>query len=219
MKKFFFLAIALVAAVSMNAATLSFTEVKAAGSLNGQTLGSGNLTLTITDAGDKVSVDENKTKFGDADGYWQSEFRLKTGGKSSSNNTMTLHVAEAGTLYIYARTGSNSATDRNIVLTKSESEVFNHTLLESEAISVSEESGDVSVYPIFTVEVTAGDYVVTYPVGSVNIYGFGLNEKIGSEVTAVENVKVSSPAQKVIENGQLIIIKNGVRYNSLGAKL
>lgn len=37
--------------------------------------------------------------------------------------------------------------------------------------------------------------------------------------SAVENVKVSAPAQKYIENGMLIIIKDGVRYNALGAKL
>ncbi len=36
---------------------------------------------------------------------------------------------------------------------------------------------------------------------------------------AVENVKTSTKAMKVIENGQLIIIKDGVRYNALGAKL
>lgn len=35
--------------------------------------------------------------------------------------------------------------------------------------------------------------------------------------TAVENVEAAVKAQKVIENGQLIIIKNGVRYNALGA--
>jgi len=36
--------------------------------------------------------------------------------------------------------------------------------------------------------------------------------------TAVDNV-AAQKAYKVIENGQLIIIKNGVRFNALGAKL
>lgn len=39
------------------------------------------------------------------------------------------------------------------------------------------------------------------------------------EGTAVENVEAIQKAEKVIENGQLIIIKNGVRYNALGVAL
>ena len=36
---------------------------------------------------------------------------------------------------------------------------------------------------------------------------------------AIENVNTTVKAVKVFENGQLVIIKNGVRYNSLGAQL
>ena len=35
-------------------------------------------------------------------------------------------------------------------------------------------------------------------------------------VTALEHTALSEPATKVIENGQLVIIKNGIRYNALG---
>ena len=38
-------------------------------------------------------------------------------------------------------------------------------------------------------------------------------------LTAVDNTEVSAKAIKVLENGQLIIIKNGVRYNVQGAKI
>ena len=38
-------------------------------------------------------------------------------------------------------------------------------------------------------------------------------------VEAVENVNAAVKAIKTIENGQLVIIKNGVRYNALGAQL
>ncbi len=44
-------------------------------------------------------------------------------------------------------------------------------------------------------------------------YGFTI------EPTAVENIEAASDVIKFIENGQLIIIKNGVRYNALGARL
>ena len=42
---------------------------------------------------------------------------------------------------------------------------------------------------------------------------------IESEVTALEHTALSEPATKVIENGQLVIIKNGIRYNALGTTL
>ena len=42
---------------------------------------------------------------------------------------------------------------------------------------------------------------------------------IATEGSALENTQVTEKAIKVIENGQLIIIKNGVRYNALGAVL
>ena len=37
--------------------------------------------------------------------------------------------------------------------------------------------------------------------------------------TPAENVKDAVKAVKSFENGQLVIIKNGVKYNALGAQL
>ncbi len=39
------------------------------------------------------------------------------------------------------------------------------------------------------------------------------------ETTAISNTAVESKAVKFFENGQLVIIKNGVKYNALGAQL
>jgi hypothetical protein len=39
------------------------------------------------------------------------------------------------------------------------------------------------------------------------------------DTTAIENTAVENKAVKVIENGQVIIIKNGVRYNTLGVEI
>ena len=44
-------------------------------------------------------------------------------------------------------------------------------------------------------------------------------EEEPGEGQAIENTTVKSKAVKTIENGQLIILKNGVRYNALGAQL
>ncbi len=42
---------------------------------------------------------------------------------------------------------------------------------------------------------------------------------VGNFSTAIDNTVIDSKAVKTIENGQLVIIKNGVRYNALGAQL
>ena len=39
------------------------------------------------------------------------------------------------------------------------------------------------------------------------------------EEQAVDNVNANVKAVKLIENGQIVILKNGVRYNALGAQL
>ena len=42
---------------------------------------------------------------------------------------------------------------------------------------------------------------------------------VGDFTTAIDNTAVESKAVKFFENGQLVIIKNGVKYNALGAQL
>ena len=42
---------------------------------------------------------------------------------------------------------------------------------------------------------------------------------VGNFPTALSNIAVESKAIKFFENGQLVIIKNGVKYNALGAQL
>ena len=42
---------------------------------------------------------------------------------------------------------------------------------------------------------------------------------VGDFTTAISNTAVESKAVKFFENGQLVIIKNGVKYNALGAQL
>jgi len=51
------------------------------------------------------------------------------------------------------------------------------------------------------------------------MYGFRVKSIDLDAATAVENVFDGVKAVKTFENGQLVIIKNGVRYNALGAQL
>lgn len=135
------------------------------------------ITLEITDTDGKLAVDGNNCWFGDEETQEKFTHRLKTGGKSSSKNALSMTVAEAGTLKIYVRTGSNSATDRNLVLTQDGVELFNQVIQESDAIKVkgmdsSDPEKETNVYPIISVPVAAGTVAITYPTNSLNFYAF-----------------------------------------------
>lgn len=225
MKKFFFFAAAAIAALSMNAQQITFTEDDMdILDLDGYVFNADGFKLTCTDEGGKMAVDANNCYFGDADEQIKFEYRLKTGGKSTSKNALTLTIPAAGKLYIYARTGKNEAVDRNVVVTQFGSELLNHVMLESEAIEVAgldskEPEKMTKVYPILTCNVSAGEVVIAYPVGSINFYGFSLGAPIaptqGLEAQVAEPVK----AAKRIVDGQVVIEKDGRLFNLLGAEI
>ncbi len=48
---------------------------------------------------------------------------------------------------------------------------------------------------------------------------FSVTIKEHSDISALENVEMKQEARKVIENGQIYIIRDGVRYNMLGAEV
>ena len=62
----------------------------------------------------------------------------------------------------------------------------------------------------------AGDVVIKLVVNTSNIFGVRIDQLQGQ---GVENVLDAVKAVKTFENGQLVIIKNGVRYNALGVQL
>ena len=53
--------------------------------------------------------------------------------------------------------------------------------------------------------------------GNVTLYNFTLYA--GDQPTGVDNINTTVAPVKVIENGQIFIISNGVKYNAQGAKL
>ncbi len=64
---------------------------------------------------------------------------------------------------------------------------------------------------------TAADLTISAPgarVRKITTPGAGEEPK-----EAIDNIEAGEKAVKFFENGQLIILKNGVRYNALGAKL
>ena len=74
--------------------------------------------------------------------------------------------------------------------------------------------------------VAVGDYVEV--VGDLTKYnttpetvgkGNATVEKLAKPTTAIDNTTLSTPSVKTIENGQLVIIRDGVKYNAMGVRL
>lgn len=223
MKKFFLFA-ALFAAMTVNAEQIIFTEVAAKGSLNGKSFKDGEFALSITDEAGKVEVDSNSCYFGTAEAQEKFALRLKTGGKSQvkedATNALLLTVPAAGHLFICARTGSNSATNRNVALVQNGDTILNHVLLESEAVLVKgldseDPEKETKVYPVLNCDVKEGDIDIFYPEGAINFYSFAFRAKGQGLDNTNEAVKV----EKFYRDGQIVIRKNGVEYNVLGAQL
>ena len=61
----------------------------------------------------------------------------------------------------------------------------------------------------------AGDVIIKMVSNTSNIFGVRI-EKLQDE-TAIENVNASAKAQKVFRNGQVLILKEGVYYTMLGS--
>lgn len=222
MRKIFFLAAAMLAAVTVSAQRIEFTEVIAAEAFGtSKTISNGDVELIIDNRGGKMSVDGNKTKFGTSTAdMWQSTHRLKTGGMSSVTEGqelgMTLYVPSAGVVKVYARTGSSSAT-RAIVLIQDGVEVLNHAFTDNEAVV----DGEVKIFPIFTSErVAEGEIDIQFgkvpegESGNGGMYIYAI--EFVSDGQGIQDAMVAPKAKKVMENGQMIIVRDGVKYNALG---
>lgn len=214
MKKIFTLIAAVAFAATASAQVLSFDTEYDKGAVPAS-FSNGDLVLSVTDTEGKLAVDANSAYFGTPESYVSFGYRLKTGGKSSLKNNLTLTLPVDGTLKVYARTGSNGATDRNVILTQNETELANKIVSESEAGKVTIGEKENNVYPIITVEAKKGDVAITYPVGSMNFYAFELVNAAG--VSTILTPKADSKTYnlagvQVSENAKGLKIKNGKKY-------
>ena len=194
---------------------IAFTDGDTAG--DGVVFSKGEFKLTQVDKNAKTAIDDNSAYFGTADNYQKFTHRLKTGGASSSKNSLTLTIPSDGTLNVYVRTGSNSATDRNLVLTQDGTELYNKVVQESDAITVTMGEKDNNVYPVISVEVKAGEVAVGYPTGSLNFYGFEfIAGTSGVNAVTVEkaknNIRYNLAGQRVDESYKGVVIMNGKKF-------
>lgn len=190
MKKIFTLIAATLLCIGASAQKITFTEEDVAA--QGETKSSyanGNFSITIVDEQKKMAIDANKAYFGtSADDAVKYEYRLKSGAKTQTAEgkgcQINVTIPAAGALKVYPRTGSNSATDRTLVITQNGSELYNKVVQEADATVVnieankSEENptGETKVYPVISVTVAAGTAEITFPIGSMNFYAFEFAE-------------------------------------------
>ena len=213
MKKIFTLLTMALLAIGAQAQTMiSWNEddIASAGTLNGKTYGKG-FVLSITDTGGKISIDANPAFFGTSESQTKFTHRLKTGGTSSSKNYMKLTIPSEGKLRVYARTGSNSATDRNLILKQDSKELYNAVVKEADAVKVkgldeTDLEKEVNVYPIIEVDVVAGEVEVTYPTGSMNFYGFEFTGEIPTQ-QAVDPVFALTKDEIYTDEASQIIVE------------
>ena len=201
-------------------AEIIFTEVVAAADLaENATFGilGTEFSATISDSGNKMSIDANKCRFGGNEDYKMYEYRLKSGGASSSEkNFITLNIPAAGKIRIAARSSNSDATDRALVIEQGGTELYNAVVMDAQAIEVTEGETTIKVFPYVEVSVTAGSVRVSYTAG-MNFYSFGFMEvSTPTDVESVESQKSKVESVKVIRDGQLLIIRDGKTYNVVG---
>ena len=207
------------APASSNVDEIVFTEAVSTDNLAEDAAFSANgFIATISDAGNKICIDANDCRFGTPENYVMYHFRMKSGGASSSTkNFITFTIPSDGKLIIAARTGSNSATDRHLIIKQDDTELYNEIIQESMAVEATEDTSKVRVYPYVEVNVKAGQALLTYTAG-MNFYRFAFEKADQVSIKAVcEEQKAKTV--KMMQNGKLIIKKNGKTFNALGVEV
>ena len=219
MKKFFLFAAAVAAAMTVNAKVISFADIVYNSSADSAVIGFNsafvyeniNINGAANSAGDSYLVEVTLLEL-KADN--QVYFTFKDG----SANKLVMkaykeYVQPNGKATCMVITGLNNGDKVKITLKKAlnketmiegatvESDKFNGTEIELTAAAE-----EIRVYS----KNIAGDADAKWQVISV---------EVPDGAQGIENVNNAVKAEKFFENGQLVIIKNGVRYNALGAQL
>lgn len=240
MKKFFLFAAAIVAAMTVNAAnvvvlsdvanyidfqelTTSFPEMTTITVTSTNTCELPNGTLLVgfeksdgTEASNTWNVKEsyNTTLPTPA---WEGVDSLKVGTmfRAASGTTIELgafKTSEAGKLIVYYQ--PNGDGERGVSILVYNQEVTGTNLTGSGVKIDGIRPGYAGEINLPAGSYDAGDVVIKLITNTSNIFGVRI-EKLAAG-TGVENTNATVKAQKVIRNGQVLILKNGVEYNVLG---
>lgn len=173
----------------------------------------------LTRVGSSHEIDGNNQYFGDENSQVKRTSRLKTGGKSSSSNSLSLTIPTEGTLKVCARSASSGATDRTLKLTQNGNELYNQVVKDADAMTIeipdnvseSNPTGSTTIYPVISVSVTTGTVDIEYS-GALNFYSFELSTGTGIKnvTTTVNSSAIYNLAgQKVSEDYKGVVIQNG----------
>ncbi len=229
MKKIFLFAAAVVAAMTVNAKVISFADYVYNSSADSAVLGFDaafdyeniNIKGAANSAGDSYLVEVYQTEatsdWETTSLYLKSDDQVYFKIKDSNANKLVMkaykeYVQPNGKAVCMVISGLNAGDKVKITLKKAlnkesmiegatvESDKFNATEVELTAAA-----NEIRIYS----KNAAGDADAKWQIVSVEVPG----------EQGIEDVQDAVKAQKFFENGQLVIIKNGVKYNALGAQL
>ena len=242
MKKFFLFAAAIVAAMTVNAQTVKVLN-EVANYIDFQALyeadhSMADFVVTSTDnytlpngsklvGFQKSDGSEAENKWNAKESYnttmptptWEGVDSLKVGTmfRAASGTTIELGAfitSAAGNLTVYYQPNGDSERGVEVYVY---GELVEGTNLTGDGTKI---NGIRPAYAGFIAlpagSYDGGDVVIKLVVNTSNIFGVSI-DNLG--VSAVENVNATVKSVKTIENGQLVIIKNGVKYNVLGAEV
>ena len=235
MKKFFLFVAAVAAAMTVNAAVWDFSN--APGEF---TPGNGSDAVTISDADAALVISAMTSAhaadaFGTVDGFDGLGFYYKNSGGSSKagfkffpdKKILQLCGGDVTLLILDLNAGDKikvkfiTKGDKTINATElmdgkgtaALDEIFPKNIKIVTDASSSDKNGDPVVAEF---EVLSDGVAALKSKNGYNILAISVNEDLPQ---GIEDVVATGKAVKVFENGQLVIIKNGVRYNALGAAL
>lgn len=231
MKKFFFLAAALVAAVSMNATVYNLCVVDGEGTVDAaksaveSAFTLNNISVEGKTASDSKSYAEvsqvnSTTDWTTSTMNTKSPAGLSIRFKDGNANKLLLkcygtYVQPNGGGVQLVVEGLTNGEKINIVTTQATAGV------KIEGITATGDQDLAEGDNVFTVSGTTVTVWAKNDGGTTTKWRIAA-VKTGSDADqpqAVENTVEAVKVTKVIENGQLVIIKNGVRYNAAGAQL
>ena len=159
-----------------------------------------------------LSVDSSTAAFAEA-GATQHDMEFTTRLKGSTSKTITITVPNDGVLYLAARSGNGSATDRTISLSQNGAVILEPTVCKDADLWVTDKS---KTYPYVVANVKAGEITVTMAgSGGINLYGIRYDATEGSAVEKVDKVWDFSAPEWVdaMTNSGVAINTNDTNWN------
>ena len=228
MKKFFLFAAAIVAAMTVNAAVWDFTKdtlntkeaveafaSKATFKLEQKTASEGNPYVAVNydlaesavaelvlDEGAPINLTlsyKNSSAKTEVFKFYNSYLQLNRKGAK-----IAIACTEGDKINIYPKSYSKAC---EFAVTGADKEVIALEANSDAVVSVTAKADEV-LFDSSTP--SSSSYAQACQISKITV---------GEAETAIDNINEDVKAQKFFENGQLVIIKNGVRYNALGAQL